>query len=247
MKSPRRAFTLLEAIVAVAIGTAFLASLAVFVTNLGDARARLGALSARIDAADAVFTLCEQALATAVVGQAGDAGVRGDAARLRVRSATVGLDERDGGVLGGMRTAEISFDAATERIAIRRGSRESRLEVPVRAFRVRYLGEDGWLEEYDSAASGRFPVAVEVAIWFARGDGDASGVAASAGTGGGVNPGDSDDPDDGNGSVAGGSERFASVDALPATEPDRRRLFRIAGAPRVDPLAARVIREEAGP
>lgn len=237
MSAPRRAFTLLEAIVAVAIGTAFLASLAVFVTNLGDARARLGALSARIDATDAVFTLCEQALATAVVGQPGDAGVQGDAARLRIRSATVGLDELDGGILGGMRTAEISFDEVAGRLTIRRGSRESRLEVPVRAFRVRYLGEDGWLEGYDSAASGRFPVAVEVAIWFGRGD-DAP-IAAVA------NPGEDGGEGGDDGSVA--RSRGASDDSFPATAPDRRRLFRIAGAPRVDPLAARGIREESGP
>jgi hypothetical protein len=245
MRAPRRAFTLLEAIVAVAIGTAFLASLAVFVTNLGDARARLGALSARIDATDAVFTLCEQALATAVVGQAGDSGVRGDAMRLRVRSATVGLDERDGGVLGGMRTAEISFDAAAGRLAIRRGSRESRLEVPVRAFRVRYLDEDGWLEEYDSAASGRFPVAIEVAIWFARGDAD-----ASERSGRGVVEGERGDGDASDDAERGAEEDAVStpaLDAFPTIDPDRRRLFRIAGAPRVDPLAARGIREETGP
>ncbi len=226
MNRARAGFTLLEAIVAVAIGTAFLASLAVFVSNLGDARGRLVALSARIDAAESIFTLCEQALATAVVGPEGDAGIAGDASRLRVRFAAVGLDEADGGVLGGMRAAEIAFDEGSGRVSIRRGSRTSTLEVPVRAMRVRYLGADGWLDDDDSGASGRFPVAIEVALWFGRTQ------AAEADPSAGVDGSD-------------GAEPFVA-DVLPDGAPDRRRLFRIAGAPRVDPLAARGIREEEG-
>jgi ATP-dependent Zn protease len=47
----RRAFSLLEAIVGVAIATAFLGAIALFTTNLGDSRARLARTSREIDCA----------------------------------------------------------------------------------------------------------------------------------------------------------------------------------------------------
>lgn len=219
MRRPRAGFTLLEAIVAVAIGMAFIASLSMFVRNLGDARLRLNAMSARIDATESLFTLCEQALSTAVVGSAGDPGISGDMHGVRIRFASIGLDELDGGVLGGMREVEVAFSQDDGRLRLRRGSRESTLEVPLRAFEVRYLGSDGWLESFDSSEQGGFPAAIELALWF----------------GPAVEPLDA--------SVDEGVDPLAPV----LGEPDRRRLFRIIGAPRVDPLAARSIREEETP
>ena len=49
----------LEAIVGVAIATAFLGAIALFTTNLGDSRARLARTSREIDCAEAVFTAIE--------------------------------------------------------------------------------------------------------------------------------------------------------------------------------------------
>jgi len=107
----RRAFSLLEALVAVAIATAFLGAIAVFTSNLGDARARLARSSREIECAEAVFSALERACATVVLDAAGAGdGIEGDAARLRMVRSGVGLGD-DGSARFGEFVAGFQFCA----------------------------------------------------------------------------------------------------------------------------------------
>jgi len=218
MRSSRRtrAFTLLEAIVSVAIVAALLGALGVFIRNLGDARTRLATSVERIECADAVFALVDRALATAVVADpALGAGVGGNERSLRIVRATVGLGEGDAPLLAERERCEVRFDGGTGRIELARGDRRDAVEVPVHAMRVRYLVEGGWRDAFDSRDAGVFPVGIEVSIWFDR-----------------VTEAD----------LGSAADELAAL--TPLGSPDRRRFFRVPGAPRIDPLARRVIEDE---
>jgi hypothetical protein len=211
-----RAFTLLEAIVGVAIVAALLGALGIFIRNLGDARTRLATSVERIECADAVFALVDRALATAVVADpALGAGVGGNERSLRIVRATVGLGEGDAPLLAERERCEVRFDGGTGRIELARGDRRDAVEVPVRAMRVRYLVEGGWRDAFDSADAGVFPAGIEVSIWFDR-------VAEA--------------------DLGSAADELAAP--TPLGSPDRRRFFRVPGAPRIDPLARRAIEDE---
>lgn len=179
----RRAFSLLEALVAVAIATAFLGAIAVFTSNLGDARARLARSSREIECAEAVFSALERACATVVLDAAGAGdGIEGDAARLRMVRSGVGLGDDGSARFGEFVATAVGFDAAARRVTIERGTQRETQSAPVRELRFRYLTEDGWQEVFRSADFGEFPVAIEASIWFDRGDsaGSDSGDAPAA-------------------------------------------------------------------
>jgi hypothetical protein len=211
MNTKLRGFSLLEAIVAVAIATAFLSALAVFTTNLGDARARLGKLVDRIECVDAVFTACDRAIATAVVEDPDlGSGITGEQMSIRIVRTTVGLGGDGAELLSDREIHELRFDEASRTIFLRRGEREDALPMPARALRIRYLASDGWVDSFDSAERGAFPVGIEVSIWFDLATPD-------------------DDP---------------SAGVPPLGVADRTRLFRVMGAPRIDALARRAIRDD---
>lgn len=213
-----RGFSLLEAIVGVAIATAFLGAIALFTTNIGESRARLARASREIECVEVAFSALESACATAIVGGGPvGPGIVGNETSLRIQRSGVGLGNDGQPIFGELSMTSLSFEAGSGRIALKRGGSINMLSAPVRALRIRYLAEDGWQDAFDSADSGAFPVGIEVSIWFARGEGGSADDAAS----------DSFDPS-------------VESDALP----DRSRFFRVMGAPRVDPLAIRRIEKD---
>ncbi len=231
----RAGFSLLEAIVSVAISVALIGALAVFTTKLGDARERLALHADRLECADAVFHLCDHSLSTAVVDDAAfGAGISGNESSLRIVSSAVGTGGDGGSLLGDREVHGVSFDASARRLTITRSASNDLLATAVRACRVRYLTERGWVDTFDSGESGAFPVGVEVSLWFDRG-------AAS------------DEPRDGalaaesseSSESSESTESSESLDALDESAllgaADRSRFFRIMGAPRVDALARRAI------
>ncbi len=221
-----RGFTLLEAIVAVAIATAFLGALAVFTVNLSASRERLARLAERLETTEAVFAACERALATAVVVDAsGRAGIAGNEASLRITHAAVALGDDGEPILGDRAALEISFDESTGVIALTNGSAHDALAAPVRAMRVRYLNESSWSDAFDSAEMGVFPVGIEVSLWFAP-------VVSSA-----------TEVHDASDSATDPIEDEVIPVEITASPADRTRFFRIPGAPRVDALALRRIRD----
>ena len=219
----KRGFTLLEVMVGLAIIAALVGALSGFLINLSDARARLTTTVERVECADAVFALVDRALATAVVvdPQFG-AGVGGNESTLRIVRSGVGLGQGDAPLFADRERCEVRFLASAGRIEISRGDRRDIIDVPVRTIRIRYLSERGWRDAFDSRDDAMFPVGVEISIWFGE-----------------------DNPQDGDASVDPelGLDREGSADML-ADSPDRRRFFRIAGAPRVDPLARRAIADD---
>ncbi len=244
--SARRGFTLIEVLVGIAIGGALLAALGVFTLNLTDTRARLAALTARVDSAEIVFSALDRALATAVVEDALlGPGVSGNESALRVVRSAVGLGGGREALFAETGVVEVRFASGAQRLEIVRDGRTAALPAPVRAMRVRYLGERGWSDAFDSGESGGFPAGIEVSIWFGEDGAD--------GDEGGYEQDDGFDRADGravrgqapraaeDGIAVGSSASFAR----PALDgpPDRRRFFRIAGSPRVDALALRSIRD----
>lgn len=212
-----RGFSLLEALVGVAIATAFLGAIAIFTTNLGDSRARLAKSSREIECADAVFSAIERACASAVVeGGAQGAGVVGNETSLRIVRSGVGLGGGGQPIFSELSATSVSFDFGSRRISLRRDGNLDMLAVPVREMRVRYLAKDGWQDAFDTSEGVGFPVGIEVSIWFDRGGADADA----------------------------GAEGTAGESQSPAPAPDRARFFRVMGAPRVDPLAIRRIDRE---
>ena len=218
-----RAFTLLEVMVGLAIIAALVGALSGFLVQLSDARARLTTTVERVECADAVFSLVDRALATAVVADPEfGAGVGGNESTLRIVRSGVGLGEGDAPLFADRERCEVRMLDGAGRIEIARGERRDVVDVPVRALRIRYLSERGWRDAFDSSEDGLFPVGIEVSIWF--------------------------------GEETPASPEMSSDEALDVTDtrgsqaltgaPDRRRFFRIAGAPRVDPLSRRAITSE---
>ena len=170
MRRSRRGFSLLEAIVGIAIATALLGALALFTVNLGDARERLSRLSREIECVDALFSALERGCATAVVDSAEfGAGIDGNESTLRIVRAAVGLGNDGRAALSDLTVTTIAFDQGAGRVAITRGLERDELPAPVRAMRIRYLAEDGWQDAFASDEAGAFPVGIEVSVWFDRG------------------------------------------------------------------------------
>lgn len=231
--APKRGFTLLEVMVGLAIIAALVGALSGFLINLNDARARLTTTVERVECADAVFALVDRALATAVVvdPQFG-AGVGGNESTLRVVRSGVGLGQGDAPLLDDRERCEVRFLASAGRIEISRGDRRDIIDVPVRTVRIRYLSERGWRDAFDSRDDGAFPVGIEISIWF--GEDNTEHDVASV---------ESEFEPTRFEPTRFETTREGSVDML-ADSPDRRRFFRIAGAPRVDPLARRAIADD---
>ncbi len=241
----RRGFTLIEVLVGIAIGGALLAALGVFTLNLTDTRARLAEMTARVDSAEVVFSALDRALATAIVEDASlGAGVSGNESALRVVRSAVGLGGEREALFAEKGVVEVRLVPGAQRLEIVRDGRTAALPAPVRAMRIRYLGERGWSDAFDSGEAGVFPAGIEVSIWFGDdGNEPEGGFEGGDGEEGGRGTGASSATraDARDGIVArDGTAPPASALAAP---PDRRRFFRIAGSPRVDALALRSIRD----
>ena len=172
-----RGFSLLEALVGVAIATAFLGAIAIFTTNLGDSRARLARSSREIEAAEAVFTALESACACAVVsGDSQGAGIVGNETSVRIVRSAIGLGDDGQQIFSELGATVVSFDPGSRRISVRRSGSLDMVAAPVRDVRVRYLAVDGWQDAFDTSEGVGFPVGIEFAIWFDRGgDGEVAG------------------------------------------------------------------------
>ncbi len=167
----RRAFTLVEVLLGLALMLALSAGLFGYVWGLLDKRDRLVEVARQQAAAAAVFEELENGLATTFAADAsGRAGVKGDGSSIAVRCRGVVARSSPGGEgdLGDLVGGEVSF--ADGAISARRfGRRDGAFEVVsegIERLRLRYYNGSEWLGEFDSAAVGELPVAVEAAIWF---------------------------------------------------------------------------------
>lgn len=176
----RRAFSLVEVLIAIALIGAFLGAAFGFFSNMLDARQRAAAYAKRERACSLVIDRLEQDLTTCLVGDpVTGAGVAGDNTSIRVLSRSVAshLAERglhDSGVLGDLQRTEFRFSGGLiegRKTAVRAGSSGGDAEPfwPVgRVAKMRFRYHDGssWRDSFDTLQAGRLPLAVEVAIWF---------------------------------------------------------------------------------
>ena len=172
-RSPRRfarAFTLLEALIAVGMMVLLLGALAMFVEDLSRTRQFVARTAAETRSADALFGALEAALQTAVVdGGNRGAGVTGTDRSIRVLSSRT---DAGSGSVAELARAAFSPLSATQvdqngaNITIGRGGVSSTLPATVRAMRVRYWYDGGWGDSFDSLNAGTLPAVVEVGLWF---------------------------------------------------------------------------------
>jgi prepilin-type N-terminal cleavage/methylation domain-containing protein len=178
----RRAFSLIEVLVAVALLAAVAGILYSFLSGLAASRARALKYARQQSAASVLIERVEADLSSCLVGDsATGAGVAGDEREIRIlsRGVAAGLAERGAGdprVLGDLQASEYRFNESGRVIEARKGAvstdaagdAEPFWPVSDELFRVRFRYYDGaqWRESFDSLAAGRLPHAVEIAIWF---------------------------------------------------------------------------------
>ena len=168
--SSSRAFTLLEALIAVGMMVLLLGALAMFVEDLSRTRQFVARTAAETRSADALFGALEAALQTAVLdGGNRGAGVTGTDRSIRVLSSRT---DAGSGSVAELARAAFSPLSATQvdqngaNVTIGRGGVSSTLPATVRAMRVRYWYEGGWGDSFDSLNAGTLPAVVEVGLWF---------------------------------------------------------------------------------
>ena len=173
----RRAFTLFELLIAIALIGAFVVAGSRFLSDVVGTRDRLVERLERDAAVTAIVEAIERAAFTSVArAPDGGAGISGDALTLRLYGDQLGLD----GVLSGdpavaLRTGRLLVDhgrcwrnalALGDPVPARRCART--FEQRVFAARFRFHDGDRWNETWDSLEDG-LPRAIEIAVWFDRG------------------------------------------------------------------------------
>lgn len=167
----KRAFTLLEMMIALALTLALAAGVLAFLWNLEQARGPVLATSDRDRAVDEWLDRVESDLLGAVAATSHGAGIDGGSERLVVRSRRVGagsgagLRER----LADLRLSVHEFKDGA--IAVGGGpdapSPPASAEVVrgVGAVRFRFASGSSWSDHFDSAQARELPLAVEVSLW----------------------------------------------------------------------------------
>lgn len=159
-----RAFTLLEVVLAIALLVILSAGVAAFAWNIIDARARVLEAVERDRAAGAIFEAVERALASATLAAEGF-NAEPAALRLATRDARAALDA-DTPALA-RRTFELRFHEADQRVTVALARGSDQLPASFERVQVRSFNGREWVDRFDAAQVGRFPHAVEIALWFA--------------------------------------------------------------------------------
>lgn len=180
----RRAFTLLEMLIALALTMALLAAMFTFLWDLLATRRRIIDETTRRRAVDTLVEQVERDLLTAVVGdRVRGSGVAGDATSLRILSRAVPVrlaGQRGNAGFLDLERSSYRFEASSGALTARRdvvrsggentGERRADAASPLggTVHRVRFRYHDGrsWVESFDSLRAGRFPLAIEIAVWY---------------------------------------------------------------------------------
>jgi len=178
---PRRAFSLFEVLLAIALIAALLGSLFSFLWDTLSTRRQLLDVTARERAAATLIDFLERDLAACLAGnQRIGAGVTGDDSTLTILTRAVPVREalNDTGqtaLLDLERTA-YRFDPAEKDVHVSRSLATGTTRVGgapgvglgggITKIRFRYHDGSAWQDSFDSLRADRLPLAVEVAIWF---------------------------------------------------------------------------------
>ncbi|MHC4966914.1 MAG: type II secretion system protein GspJ [Planctomycetota bacterium] len=183
----RRAFSLLEVLIAIGLVIALFAAMFAFMFDTLSARSRALEHAGRQLAATTLIERAELDLMSCVVGdRVNGAGVDGDNTALRILTRGVaahlaGRGPGDPAVFGDLQEVEYRFDEDLGRIEARRRPAGDRgvapsafapLGGPVYKVRFRYHDSTVWRDSFDSLLQDTLPVAVEIAVWFHPWPGD---------------------------------------------------------------------------
>lgn len=232
---PRRAFTLLEVLIAIALSFVLSAVMFAFLRDMLATRGRTLDHASRQRAAATLIERLESDLATALVGGAGDdAGIIGDAKGVRIltRGVMTQLASRgigDPAALADLHVVEYRFDPTRRAVQARKhlageDSEFAPLGGDIAHVRFRFLVGRQWRDAFDSSAAGRLPRAVEVCVWFNPWPGEAAASSSSQ----------LDDASAATSEAAGGNfddDAFAAAGEMQSFRPpppDRRRVIAIA-------------------
>jgi len=156
----RRAFSLLEVLLALAILVALLSTLGQFTWTVGTAQQRLNSRAARQAGVDAVIDRLASSLDSAAVTVRGNAGFRGDETSVQTSVA----EDRPGGsmskALAAMRPVGVVFNEEERAVRLDGGT-----SIPLGDLRFRYFDGTAWLDAFDSSEAGALPRAVLVEAW----------------------------------------------------------------------------------
>ena len=188
MKNRKRAFTLLEVLVSIALMMALVGSMMAFFWDMLSTRRRALEHTAMHLAAATLVERVESDLMSCLVGDnVSGAGIEGDGESLRILSRTVAAHLAQRGpvpeVLGDLQRTEYRFDAGdglieARRLSIGESSTAEASFVPlgggVHKVRFRYHDSRMWRDTFNSLSANRLPLAVEVAVWFDPWPGEAA-------------------------------------------------------------------------
>jgi len=163
MRSPR-GFTLIEAMLALALLLILAATAFPLMSNLTRSRDRLQSTSAWLQSRSAVGDLIERALLTAAPLDArGGPGFIGEprSLRLATRWEPIG-DEPE------LLDLRFEFDAERSSLRVHRGGPAEQLATGIERARFRYHDGRAWVERFRSTDDATLPAAVELALWRAR-------------------------------------------------------------------------------
>lgn len=184
-RNPRRAFTLLEVMLAIALLVILSGGVAAFAWNIIDARARVLHAADRERAAGAVFEALERALAVATLAGEGFTAETASI-RLAMRDTRAGLD--DGLPELARRAFELRFNEPDQQLTLTLGREADHLPAAFERLRIRCFDGREWLDRFDAAELDRLPAAVEVALWYAPSPRDAARAQNGARPGLEMNP-----------------------------------------------------------
>lgn len=226
----RRAFSLLEMLVAIALLAVLLGAVYAFTWNLFDRETRTLDEAAKSEASTTLFDRLEADLMSAVASTGDGPGLVGGTERISIAHNGV-LPGSPIAPYADLQTTTMSFDARTRRVTVTRtessGSEadgDEAIPVPVRALRFRYHDGRGWSDRFTSTRG--LPAAVELAIWFGEERDEAEGDADFDDFGAGPL---GDEPAGFDDMMMGGfDDEPAETDELPA--PDRVRIVTIPDA-----------------
>ena len=168
----RRAFTLVEVLLALGLVAMLAGSIFGFMWNIVRVRDAMAAESRDVQAGAAVVERIESDVLCGLAGDANvGAGVSGTATSLKVMTRGVAVPVGSEVDQGDLQWSEFSFDRAAGTIKARRGKARGTAELELVSdhlqwARLRYFDGKVWAESFDSLKSGGLPVAIEVALWF---------------------------------------------------------------------------------
>lgn len=169
----RRAFSLIEVLVAVALVAGLAMAMSGFIWGVRMRRDSIATDAARLQGIASLFAHIEADVLTCVAGEAGQAGIQGGPDSLRLLTRGVGLVwGGQGPDVGDMQGAEYMFKG--DRVSGTRwrgASREGDLgdDTIIEGLglvRFRFFDQGQWVTRFDSAQAGRLPAAIEISVWF---------------------------------------------------------------------------------